>query len=358
LNKKDALTIIVPVLSAVLILALTDLRIFHPTPDFIIKFVPEVEKEGNYKLTVANVGRLQAKNVDLSIVSSHSYDIYSIFCPEGVGTAGQKLFVSNIKFTKMSTSVECQIGILDTSDDNSTTVRTYHFSMTGDDSPGKQLRHDVIPQEPEEKSDLTAFFSQTSDVVFVTASILGGTMAVRAGLRIQRDRQEDRRLEERQTEIQKDLDRAEEELDFLERSIVDKPNVPSGIQERIQWLEERIARYNESLAKIRGATQTNEDTRVQVGDFFTKWAKLERTLAGIGERYGIDPKRPNNAWRTVDASFKNGELPANIYEEFQSLRSFRNDLVHGVIVPSEAELKSKISFLDKLSDSIESSLKK
>lgn len=348
MNTKDYIAlggIIGPIIGAVVVLALKDLRVFQPSPDFSIKFETLSHVDKTYKLTVENVGRAQAKNANVSIVSSNSIGVRSIFCPEGRGSAADQSVLSTFRFALMSTNVQCQIQIKDSSK-NVTSDKTYYFSVSADDAPGRQL---IVPlPQQDEKSETTTIIPQVLlDSLFMIFTSITVAMASWLYQRFAKRRKETQRLKEREVGLEQEIKQATEELEFLERSTTGQENIPDTQQDRMQSLEDRISRLGESLAQVRGMVQTSDDTRVLVGDFFTKWATLERELLRIAEKQGFDVKRPNPG-RTAEYLYGKEALPGTFIENFEKVRGFRNRLAHGALVPSESDLKDKISELDKL----------
>lgn len=360
MNYKDYIAIggvIAPVATAIIVLALTNLQIFHPSPDFRIRFEPMSNSTEGFRVTVENVGSAQARNVNVNIVATHSVGIHSIFCPEGNGTATESAVVWHMTFAKMSTNMQCQMNIRDVSGTNSSVSKTYYFGVSADDASGEQLTVNIAPKEPEE-SETASGLSQVAllgIIATMTSVALSSSTWLYKRIRERQERTE--RLKERETGLESEIKEATEELSFLERSTSGQQNIPPAIQQRMQYLEDRITRLGESLAQTRGMVQTSEDTRVHVGDFFTKWALLERDLNKLGSKYGLssmgiewsttDRRRPNIA-SIVQFLYSKEVLSRNFLEIFEPLRNFRNQFAHGVANPTENELKEKITQLEKL----------
>jgi len=74
------------------------------------------------------------------------------------------------------------------------------------------------------------------------------------------------------------------------------------------------------------------------GEFIKLWADLER-----GD--GTTGSRPRSAMQRIQEMIRNGELSEKQAAKLQRVRHFRNQLVHGISSPTEAELKESLSDL-------------
>ncbi|WP_439185777.1 hypothetical protein [Carboxylicivirga taeanensis] len=82
-----------------------------------------------------------------------------------------------------------------------------------------------------------------------------------------------------------------------------------------------------------------------VGEFIKEWVNLEKQTLNTDGR----PKSPMIRLREM---LSNGELSNKQGEKFNEIRKFRNDLVHGMSSPSQAELKINLKELKEINKAL------
>lgn len=75
-----------------------------------------------------------------------------------------------------------------------------------------------------------------------------------------------------------------------------------------------------------------------IGEFMESWFRLERFLSEGGKQ-GLEGRQPGNKWAPWEFD---SLIPSDLRPQLQSLRHFRNRLVHGAIAPTHEELRGKI----------------
>ncbi|MBU7046336.1 MAG: hypothetical protein HXS54_07835 [Theionarchaea archaeon] len=77
-----------------------------------------------------------------------------------------------------------------------------------------------------------------------------------------------------------------------------------------------------------------------VGEFFSKWAKLEQELVRLTAKYLPVCKNKSLPISTLAEGLKQANiLPASFFQQLNSTRQFRNQTVHGLTFPSASDLQ-------------------
>lgn len=94
-----------------------------------------------------------------------------------------------------------------------------------------------------------------------------------------------------------------------------------------------------------------------VGEFISKWACMEINLVKLCTIHFGPTKRYEAPMIMVEKLTKTGILNRSYIQDFNKLRIFRNNVAHGFATPSAKDLRTHITILNEMLQSIEPLLK-
>lgn len=102
--------------------------------------------------------------------------------------------------------------------------------------------------------------------------------------------------------------------------------------------------------KLIGNQPINEDNQTLIGQFTVDWIKLEKLLRKlVSENRAKLPIEEQKSVLLIPSAIRSMELlNKNELMEYEQLRRFRNNLVHGIETPDEASFKESITKLHKI----------
>jgi len=376
MNAKEIFYLLAAIVSIGVIIVPIALDVWEPFkkyPKFEVSIDPPVNSNNMLtKLSIENNGDIQAKNAAIFIISQEQLKINQFICPEGIITTEDTDTIKKIQFLKMSTNIKCNIEFT-----NLTRGLIYNIVATADDVPGENFiidppldlqklsvdkREEDFEKFTEKIESVNIFNKMMTDLIIILTSVTLAILATTKFASVRHEKEEKKieetqfinTLKEREAEIINELNRTSNELDFLENAIVMQPEkeVPLNTIERRNLLLDRISKLTNERDQLRGTMLTKKDMHTLIGEFFNKWPNLEKQISSLGDK--ISGKRVR--YRSIEAItnnlFQRGLCSKSLRDKLQDLKRFRDDFVHGSLLVSEDQLRTKIPLIEDLLEEI------
>lgn len=328
--------------------AVIESQVFKAYPEFKADYISNIENNTQKEsVLLKNIGKIQAKNVNMFIQSNDKISIKKIDCPEVTITDFIEGETLDLKFAKFSTNIDCYLDF-----ESSIEGSIYRVVVSSDDAPGYQH---VFKKDDKKDGVLAVFPSfitwQVGLIFFasVTYAIVGIGLTYFV-FRIQKRNRLRKTTHARLNEIQNNIENLKNERKVLEESTRDiKPSeMPKHWGERLVWIENELNKLSSEKDQLTGIISTDMDLHSMVGKFFTNWAIFEQQLHILISKFE-DKEVPRFQIRDMLTILHRREIMTREQlADFERVRQFRNELAHGIIRPSKKELDIMNTKLEKL----------
>ena len=299
--------------------------------------------DNSTKVTIKNSGVVQAKNALVFVDNSKNIELKTNTCYEGNIIDDQKAQYT-IKFEKMSINVECDLFF------NGNFKHQFSILVVADDSPGKSWDY-------QNRLDNSSFIIFT-----ILPIILGGTILFMVGSMtyfvystiINRKRQEN--FKNRELELEQEIKSLQQEKRLIQRkqgSGRDQEEIERDNKRR-ESLDEQISELSVELDEMRTKMLSNKKIENNIGKFYSNWALFERAIVRLAEKYNISSTMAiYNSGVVMRKIFASGIIESEVYSNYQNVRRFRNNIAHGLTIPTNKELENKLNELTTLQTKIQ-----
>lgn len=321
---------------AILLSAISTSQGFFITPQFEIKAMDDLNN--STKLTMKNIGWVQAKNVHAFIDNDNALKLISDNCYEGKLIPSEKVQIK-IDFLKMSSSIECNLFFEGKIRNQMSVI------MVADETTGKSWTF-------KDQQDKTIFYAFTILPIFTIGAITASAIST---ILLFYSIFQSRRKQENYTKREDDLVEERKVLQLEIRTLQSKqgsgrsPKKHAEDNQKIENLKESLKEISSEIDEVRVKMLTETSPHKLVGVFFNNWAVLEIELARIGEefKFGSVMLRYNVSIISKKL-FEIEKIDAATLNKFRETNRFRNQVAHGMIFPSNNELKEHMKSIKEL----------
>ncbi|MGI0026330.1 MAG: hypothetical protein ACREAD_00620 [Nitrosopumilaceae archaeon] len=337
--KTEKITLFFTIVSFVIVFLLG-------SQGFLLKPLFSVDVQPNFSanqttVNIKNVGFAQAKNAIAQVIFIKIPQSMKNQCYEGIiSNAEDKIM--KINFSRFSTSVNCQLTYQGISPYDIDSI-----VVMADDSNG-------YVWSPSEDFKVKLAILQVGFWVAVSTIIISVASAVTIPYqrRMRKIKEENSRSSE--TEILNDINASKQELESLEKSLgaTTDSSLRDHIGQRMRSLDNKIRELNSELGEVRSKRTIQGKSENLVGEFFLNWGELEQQLVRYSEKKDINPVRIGSS-ALIRELQRRKVLPDIFVKNFDTVRKFRNELAHGLIIPNEKMIKDYISILKELLETMQ-----
>jgi len=376
-NSKETIFLIATFVTIVAVILPIVLDIWEPLkkyPKFEVELeAPQDSQNPIARLTIKNVGDIQAKNAVVYVMSEEPVQISNLVCPEGKIQYENQQF-PEIEFKKLSTNFECILDLVSEEDG-----LIFNVAISADDMMGFNLPIDpplnftryeddqLVEQlqllkeqfrtlnelrEIQEKQKNQIDFALISASIGI-ASTLFGLFNLFRRKTITFEINEKRfqvNTKDRETEIITELKENDEKLKEINKSIEarDETRIPSHLSKKQEFFIKKMFQLSNERNRLLSTMSAKITTRTLIGEFFELWVELEKDLIETIQKISDKPILPTNIIKILDTLENKKILEKSIINELHTIRKFRNQLIHGEIQPDVDELNNKNSQLKKV----------
>lgn len=331
--------------------AVNESQIFKAFPEFNTTYSQNVINTTQTEaVLIKNIGKIQAKNADIFIQSNDDLNLQNIDCPESLPVNFDSRKKFNLKLPKFSINLDCSLEF-----DSSNEGNIYSIVVVADDTPGYQHQFEDEKDDKRTEPLFGSFSLVVGTILLATASyasvVIGVSYFV---IRFRKQKQKRIASKTRLNEIQNEIEKLKNERKFLEETSRDMKagEIPSHWIDRIDWIDNELARLSSEQDQITGIISTDVDLHDIVGKFFTNWALLENQLIAIASRIEPPKKRIFFIKDAIAILQKKEILTSKLIKEIEFVKQFRNKVAHGIIQPSKKQLEVMNVELENLVEKI------
>lgn len=352
-NLIAVITIVAAIFTPIFLSYLTADEVFRSYPEYEVKAKLHFSDTGDFsRLTITNIGSVQAKEVKIHVISDDKIEIKQILCFEADSFNNEEDVLFRIDFTTLSNNIPCKIDFIGQ-------IQIPEIAITSINSPGKYYTTYTETEFPQYEIDLINLDASKfilRDLVLLEVGILIPIY----GIIIFKLTRIKKQLESKQKELEVILYNAKSELKIISvYADKDKDIIKNKI--RMIELHDKIRNTNRELDEVKSKSTSKIPILYRIkkiGQLFKNWRVIENDLALMVRDINVEnTSQPLD--KLVQELKNKNKVSDDFVKSFNTAYSGRSKMVHGDAEKSfwwgdNRFIKNQIKIVENLRNMIDS----
>lgn len=332
--------------SGILVLALSEMHIFQPYPDYEITVKINSAENHQQTLSIKNIGLIQTKKVTVHTLSNDNIKMENQSCFELTSNSTVDAKTIKLDFERMSTGMLCDINFI-------TDNKIVGFIITSEDSPTSAYFATI-----DSSNTNTVIFKNTKQIVqiaynWVMLAIIIEIIGVSASFVINQQNRKKRLqiLEIENNEIVSSVNRYVEEFSLLyERLLLDE-TLPQRLRARLETLQIKILEQKLKLDENKSKRKFRKKQYDKLKEYFKAWEEFERKIISFTNREKIVIDADITINQIINKINERGKIDRESFVSLKSLMEYRNKVILGSTKITE-EFNNNIQKIKELTETL------